>query len=982
MATTLDDLAIEVKGTSREFVYTNKHDAFLYGETNADLNRSGWQGFNVFGHEFLDNYVVLINGIPLHRDEAATLVYPDYLKRTYLNGITEEVRLADSIPLFSVTITSPRTAVRVEVLPYISTDSQSDFTVQRVHSTVMAARRSHISRTSEDDYPVWLAGGGIDFEEGGSTQADVPGLVLFSLIAKSITSGTVAFAVTDDPRSADSLISRYLRNRLQYHSQRRERMERLLGETEVRTASMRFDKALAWAKLSLDALLMNQRTKGIFAGLPWFNNYWGRDTFISLPGATLVTGRFDEARDILISFGRYQQDDTLSTDYGRIPNVVTTKETAYNTADATPRFVLVAKDYVERSGDRGFVAEVYPIIKRSIDGTIKYHTDTLGFLTHADAETWMDAVGPSGPWSPRGNRANDIQALWVQQLEAGAWFATLSGDENAAVRWRSLAVRVRTNFLKEFVSATNIHDHLNRDGTADHHLRPNQIFAVPLLHDSIRAKILKTVATKLTYEYGVASLSQEDVDFHPYHQLPGLYPKDAAYHNGTVWTWLQGPIISELCHFNRQELAARVSVNTVHQILDRGAVGTQSELLDAIPRNGNREPDRSGTVSQAWNLAEFVRNFYDDYLGVRVERLSHTLWIRPRIPAFMGTVRATINLNGRAIPVEIDQHSKQQTVRINSSQLNVGGRAIVELPANGGRILRTTFALPPRAIVELTTHDETVSVTLDDKPHAHESAISDDPVARFSRDTFDLARPVLQSNLRSLRGPEYPLLANNAIKSTNAGASILADEDDPEGDDIGTGKYVYPKHPAFVAGCFDITHATIAYDTSNIYFMLKFRSLSNPGWHPEYGFQLTFVAIAIDTDGVKGSGTRLVPQNAQYMLGEQHAFERLVLIGGGVEVRDNDGRTLCAYIPAEGDIGNPLGNTKEGTISFAIPLLYIGTPTDRWTFTILSGGQDDHGGAGLGEFRSVNTTAGEWNGGGKLRPEDTNVYDTMLVPKR
>jgi predicted glycogen debranching enzyme len=205
-------------------------------------------------------------------------------------------------------------------------------------------------------------------------------------------------------------------------------MEAELSRAGIRTDHREFDKALAWARLSLQALMMNQTGRGIFAGLPWFNNYWGRDTFIALPGATLVTGAFAEAREIIRSFSAFQQRDSASSDYGRIPNIVTTTDTAFNTADGTPRFVIMAREYVERSGDDAFLLEAYPVVLRSIEGTLRYHTDALGFLTHADAETWMDAVGPSGPWSPRGNRANDIQALWAQQLEAGIWFATRLGD--------------------------------------------------------------------------------------------------------------------------------------------------------------------------------------------------------------------------------------------------------------------------------------------------------------------------------------------------------------------------------------------------------------------------------------------------------------------------------------------------------------------------------------------------------------------------
>ena len=41
--------------------------------------------------------------------------------------------------------------------------------------------------------------------------------------------------------------------------------------------------------------------KSIIAGYHWFGD-WGRDTMISLPGLTLVQGRFEDAREILLSY--------------------------------------------------------------------------------------------------------------------------------------------------------------------------------------------------------------------------------------------------------------------------------------------------------------------------------------------------------------------------------------------------------------------------------------------------------------------------------------------------------------------------------------------------------------------------------------------------------------------------------------------------------------------------------------------------------
>ncbi|HQT91174.1 MAG TPA: amylo-alpha-1,6-glucosidase, partial [Candidatus Kryptobacter bacterium] len=120
------------------------------------------------------------------------------------------------------------------------------------------------------------------------------------------------------------------------------RMQEVLDRSYVSTGLARFDRALAWAKLSLDALVTNQGMRGIWAGLPWFNDYWGRDSFISLAGATMWLGNFKAAREILLDFAAKQDTDTASTYYGRIPNLITPKETIYNTVDGTPRFVNAA----------------------------------------------------------------------------------------------------------------------------------------------------------------------------------------------------------------------------------------------------------------------------------------------------------------------------------------------------------------------------------------------------------------------------------------------------------------------------------------------------------------------------------------------------------------------------------------------------------------------------------------------------------------
>jgi Amylo-alpha-1,6-glucosidase len=73
-----------------------------------------------------------------------------------------------------------------------------------------------------------------------------------------------------------------------------------------------------------DAYFVRRGTgKTLIAGYPWFGD-WGRDTFIALRGLCLATGRFEDAKDILVEW-----DGTVSEvccpiaflTAGRLPNL-------------------------------------------------------------------------------------------------------------------------------------------------------------------------------------------------------------------------------------------------------------------------------------------------------------------------------------------------------------------------------------------------------------------------------------------------------------------------------------------------------------------------------------------------------------------------------------------------------------------------------------------------------------------------------------
>src|SRR4029079_15122363 len=90
-----------------------------------------------------------------------------------------------------------------------------------------------------------------------------------------------------------------------------------------------------------DAYLVDGRHgRTIIAGYPWFTA-WGRDTFISLRGLCLATGRLDDAKKILLAW-------TDSVSQGMLPNRFPDQggQPEYNSVDASLWYIIAVLDYL------------------------------------------------------------------------------------------------------------------------------------------------------------------------------------------------------------------------------------------------------------------------------------------------------------------------------------------------------------------------------------------------------------------------------------------------------------------------------------------------------------------------------------------------------------------------------------------------------------------------------------------------------------
>ncbi len=393
-------------------------------------------------------------------------------------------------------------------------------------------------------------------------------------------------------------------------------------------ARSEFIKKLAY---SADSFIVERRSTGkktVIAGYHWFTD-WGRDTMIALTGLTLVTGRFDVCRDILLTFSE-------NISHGIIPNRFPDRSTdtpEYNTVDASLWFFYAVYKYYLYTRETAFVEKLLPamrsIIKSYSQGTLfNIRMDPADFLiSHGEKGyqlTWMDAKIGDHVITPRAGKAVEINALWYNALLCLRFFEleTSSGrhDENSAI-----IQGFKDNFTRRFSNpAGGLYDIVDElddagalKGRVSTKIRPNQIFAAALPFTALGEKealsVVSTVEKNLLTPFGLRSLAPSDPEYTAKYEGTRL-ERDAAYHQGTVWAYLIGPFITAKLRAEKYGETSldfcRGALQNFERHLNEAGIFSVSEIFD-----GDSPHRPHGCISQAWSVAEILRAAHEDIEG-------------------------------------------------------------------------------------------------------------------------------------------------------------------------------------------------------------------------------------------------------------------------------------------------------------------------------------------------------------------------------
>lgn len=380
---------------------------------------------------------------------------------------------------------------------------------------------------------------------------------------------------------------------------------------KLKDMTSREDKLLRDLAVACDDFITYRKGidgKTILAGYPWFGD-WGRDTMIALPGLTLSTGRFKDAKSILKTFARYCSN-------GMLPNVFPAfegEELQYNTIDAAPWYFFAVLKYLEYTNDYNFIEkEIYPalkeIVSRHIKGTrYNIHIDDNGFLNGGDKDTqltWMDVKYKGWAVTPRYGKPVEIQALWYNGMKLMEELSEKFGEDTQT--YSNLANRLKDNFEKEFWNRKDncLYDYIGEEKNTD--IRPNQIFVVSLPHSLLTEKKEKLVVDKvfkhLYTSHGLKSLDKNNPHYKGVY-FGNLYDRDSCYHQGTVWAWLMGHFIGAYNKVYRNKSENKILLNgLICHFYGEGCINSVSEIFD-----GDKPFKARGCFAQAWSVSELLR---------------------------------------------------------------------------------------------------------------------------------------------------------------------------------------------------------------------------------------------------------------------------------------------------------------------------------------------------------------------------------------
>jgi len=439
----------------------------------------------------------------------------------------------------------------------------------------------------------------------------------------------------------------------------------LANQLALETPDAQIDEAFAWAQVSIEQLKVwtsrTPRETALVAGFypsgestrPGFGWFFGRDSLWTLYAVNSY-GDFQLTRDQLeFLMHRQSPEGKIIHEWSQTADLVDWKGLPYPfaSADATPLFLMAANDYLQISGDQGFLNQHWDSFEKAWNFERSHDSDGDGIYENTEGTGWVES------WVPKLPHQEIYLAALDQQ--ASTAFSNLASDtghtklaEEARQRAATLAAQVEKEYFQpeaKFYAFSR-----NADGTLD---------ASPTIYPSVAAwdgtfnlsqakdMLSRWASQEFSTDWGTRDLSPSVSFYDP-----------ISYHQGSVWPLFTG-WVSLFEYRNGRTLSGYAHLMQNADLTWAQDLGGVTELLSS---EFFRWFGRS-TSHQLWSSAMVITPTVRGMFGLEWNAQNKQLTVTPHLPAQWAEAKMLrVPIGSTRVNLEMQRRGPSLVVRFAS----------------------------------------------------------------------------------------------------------------------------------------------------------------------------------------------------------------------------------------------------------------------------------------------------------------------------